>query len=170
MGRANRKAANAPSSLRQALDATGQANDSLSLDQYAEYGVLGEALYLPEGSQYSDDEFSQASQAVSEVQKACRARELEEIRLDKKGLRLAEGIFTELGDSVGDGEEISEQFDPDGEFLSQTDSDHMYSLAAYMRALREGQPVRGYGSGISDARREAYAGLVDNARALAKEA
>jgi hypothetical protein len=175
MGRSNRlkSAGNNGSSLRSdPLAETAQANDYLEIEDYADYGLLREAISLELSSdQRSPEERRLAQEVVGQVEDIASSKEkiLHEADLSKEGLRIAEGIFDDLGDAAGDENFFSEQLDPDGDFLSQSDSDHFYALAAYMRALREKSPVEGHGDGISEARREHYADIVDQARALGKE-
>ena len=173
MGRANRKAVG--NAARRGSDnpvrETEAANDYLGLDDYASRGIASEALetYVY-GSEFSEKDIRLALDTVRRVESLALDREtrdtIHRAPLAPEGLRVAESVFLELGDSVVGERMISESFDPDGDFLSQDDSDHMYALAAYLRAIREGQVVRGRGEGLGDARLDYYADIVDRARAV----
>lgn len=179
MGRSNRisregAALRSPGILQE----TATSNDYLSLTDYAEYGVLSEQLNPLADSQYSQEEFDLAYESIKQIDSILtdqskpqseREAELEQAELSAEGLRIAEGIYTELGDTAGNYDEISETFDPDGAFLSQGDSDHLYALANYMKVLREGQVTSGSGEGMGEARYEHYASLVDRAKDISKE-
>lgn len=170
MGRANRKHTGS-SGTRSAVRATEAENDYLGLDDYASGGIASEALstYIPD-SRFSEADLALARRTVQEIEEIASDRKrLDDVHkapLSEKGLRIAEGVFMEIGEDVGGEREISERFDPDGEFLSQSDADHMYALAAYMRAIRENRPTLGHGEGMQDSRFDHLVGIVEQARAI----
>lgn len=180
-GRGSLVGQRAPSS--DPLEETRRANDYLDLETYVDYGILREALLtdFSGGSQHTREDLEAALEVASEIEKVVRhnryakpdeKKKIYEANLSEKGLLAAEGILTECGENAyeaGAVSEFSEQLDPDGSFMSQSDSDHFFALAAYMAALREGGGIEGRGEGIGEARYEYYADIVDAARTAAKE-
>lgn len=159
--------------LHDPLLLTSRKNDYVDFHTYAEHGLVAEPLRVyVEDELFSRDDLQRAAQAAQTVEDLARSPQtrwgIHRADLDRDGLQIAVRVLEEMARTAGDENMITEELDPDGSFISQTDSDHLYALSAYLQAILQGSETTGFGSGLQETRRDHYADLIDQAKAFSR--